>query len=145
MAVCWDPIYYQPVWTGRNTSHFFRLCYLERFVLVFIVKYVTARASKYYVVHDCLTRKLGDQCIGRGGANSCPQRSPDLSTFNFFIWSSVKNIVNDIPIDNDMELAARISVAVREIPSIFQNDSMFRMSMQRYFQECIATNARNSE
>lgn len=102
-------------------------------------------APKYYAVHDCLTRKLGDQCSGRGGAKSWPQRSPDLSPFNFFISSSIKNIVYDIPIDNDMELAARISVGVREIPSIFQNVSMFRMSMQRYFQECIATNARNFE
>ncbi|GFT67465.1 uncharacterized protein TNCV_2360751 [Trichonephila clavipes] len=61
--------------------------------------------------------------IGCGGPVPWPPRSPDLSSFDYFLWEHLKNLVYATPLDSDENLVSRISEAAahaHEIPSVFE-------------------------
>lgn len=96
-------------------------------------------------VRDHLDRTFPNTWIGRGGPVAWPPRSPDLSALDFFLWGEMKRLVYDTPVNSEMDLVARISIAaamIRETPGIFEN---VRQSMSRRCRACIHANGSNFE
>jgi hypothetical protein len=50
-------------------------------------------------VRQHLNQTFSDQRIGRGGPFSCPARSPDISTLDFWLWVHLKTLVYSEPIN----------------------------------------------
>lgn len=93
-------------------------------------------------VREYLNRTFGDRWIGRGGPVSWPPHSSDLSSINFCLWSTFKDIVYETPVACDMDLVARIAIAaakIRETAGFFEQ---VRQSMERRCQSCTITKGR---
>ena len=100
-------------------------------------QYEGAPAHFTNAVYAYLSRIFGGRWIGRRETFSCPVRSPDLSSIDFFVWGAMKAMVYETTVDSAMDLVARISVAaesIRKMPGIFQN---IRLSMKRRCELCI--------
>ncbi|GFY30388.1 uncharacterized protein TNCV_4066381 [Trichonephila clavipes] len=81
--------------------------------------------------------------IGCSGPVLQISRSPDLWSFDYFLWGFLKNVVSATPFDLDEDSVARISetdARVRETPGIFER---VRQSLHRRYQACIVTGGRN--
>ncbi|GBM63120.1 hypothetical protein AVEN_215625-1 [Araneus ventricosus] len=74
-------------------------------------------------VRSALDTKFTGRWISRGGRTHWTAHSPDLSSLDFFLWSNLKSLVYESPINSGKDLVARISVAagaVREMPGVFE-------------------------
>ncbi|GFW21597.1 uncharacterized protein TNCV_4281121 [Trichonephila clavipes] len=79
------------------------------------------------------------------GPVSWPERLPDLSCLDFFLWGHIKSLVYASPIDSDKALVARIAVVagdIREMPGVFAN---VRQSFRRRCEACILASGRSFE
>jgi len=55
------------------------------------------------------------QWIGRGGRIAWPQRSPDLTPLDFYLWGYMKQKVYAVVIESREQLLDRIDIAAEEI------------------------------
>ena len=71
------------------------------------------RAALYYavIVGEWLDEKFPGRWIGRHGSFDWPARSPDLTQYDFFLWSYLKDIVFKEPCTSIMQLQNRIQEA----------------------------------
>ncbi|GFV26044.1 transposable element Tcb1 transposase, partial [Trichonephila clavipes] len=72
-------------------------------------------------------------------------RSPDLFPQDFFLWGTMKSLVYDTPVNSEMDLEARISIAattIRETAGIFD---LVRQSMLHRCLACINAKSHNFE
>lgn len=96
-------------------------------------------------VREYLTATYGDRWIGRGGPRAWPPRSPDLTPLDFAVWGHLKSLVYETPVQNEMDLIARIVAAadnLRTMPGVFQR---MRISGRRRCGICIDHGGRNFE
>lgn len=80
--------------------------------------------------------------IGRGDPIAWPPRSSYLSCLDFFLWSYMKSLIYECPIESDMDLVAKIAIIagdIREMPGDFAN---VRQSLSRRCEACISTGER---
>ncbi|KAG8260294.1 hypothetical protein J6590_100220, partial [Homalodisca vitripennis] len=57
----------------------------------------------------------GDRWIGGGGPVSWPPWLPDLTPIDFYLWGHMKQLVYTTPIQNEMDLVARVVEAAAVI------------------------------
>ncbi|KAJ4440734.1 hypothetical protein ANN_08958 [Periplaneta americana] len=62
-----------------------------------------------------LDRRFPQHWIGRGGPFPWPHCFPDLFSLDFFVWSWLKALVYETPIETEEDLVVQIIVAVGEI------------------------------
>jgi hypothetical protein len=69
-----------------------------------------------------LNQTLVEQCIGRGGPDNWPARSPDLNPLDFRLWGHLNTMVHSAPINALEALQQRVENAcpgIRVKPGIF--------------------------
>lgn len=97
------------------------------------------------VVRNYLNRTFPNRWIGRGGPIRWPARSPDLTPLDFFLWGTMKQIVYSSPVENEMDLVARVAEAaaiIREDRTVFER---VRRSMIDRFRLCNRVEGRHFE
>lgn len=87
-------------------------------------------------VTDFLNATYRQKWIGRGGPVPWPPRSPDLTPIDFFIWGRMKDLVYSTPVDNEIELVARIAEASAILQEENDDFAHVRESMTRRFTLC---------
>lgn len=97
------------------------------------------------IVRDYLNNRYGQQWIGRGGPVAWPPRSPDLTPLDFFFWGQMKSLVYDTPVNDVMDLVARIEVAAATIQERFLNFNRLKRSMMNRYELCIEAAGQNFE
>lgn len=83
--------------------------------------------------------------IGRGGPIPWPPRSPDLNPLDFFVWGHISALVYHRPVNNVVELRARIDRAfddTRAMPGVFRRTNA---SFYRRIEGCIMANGAHFE
>ncbi|KAJ4436748.1 hypothetical protein ANN_16880 [Periplaneta americana] len=81
------------------------------------------RLKKTLSAINHLTATFGERLIPHGGLIAWPPRSPDLTSCEFFIWGSMKDMVYSTPIEDEHTLSQPIMAAAEVIqttPRIFQ-------------------------
>ncbi|GFX32802.1 uncharacterized protein TNCV_889401 [Trichonephila clavipes] len=74
-------------------------------------------------VHRPLKIAFEHQWVGRVGPIHCPDKLPDLSCMDFFVWDHKKSLVYERGISLVEDLIARIFVAtgrMRDMPGVFR-------------------------
>lgn len=97
------------------------------------------------IVQEFLNQTFEQRWIGRGGPTRWPPRSPDLTPIDFFLWGTMKQLVYSTPVQNEMDLVARIVEAAERIR---ENNPVFeaiRRSMINRFRLCNRVEGRNFE
>jgi hypothetical protein len=60
--------------------------------------------------------------VGRDGPIPWPQRSPDITPLDFFLWGYVKDIVYKVPVTSLDELKVRIFATIETVtPQMLEN------------------------
>ncbi|CAL1678200.1 unnamed protein product [Lasius platythorax] len=94
------------------------------------------------IVRNYLDREYNDRWIGRHGPVAWPPRSPDMTSFNFFLWGYIKNVYEHAPTTRE-DMMERIRVACRNI------SHAVLLKTVRHFQDrlglCIRVNGDNLE
>lgn len=88
------------------------------------------------IVVNHLNATYGQQWIGRGGPVPWPPRSPDLTPLDFFVWGRMKDLVYSSPVEDEIDLLARIIEAgarIQEEENVFPR---VRQSLSRRFTLC---------
>lgn len=96
-------------------------------------------------VRRYLDNVFPNKWIGRNGPVSWPARSPDMTPSDFFLWVHTKTLIYETPVETEMDLVARITVAAGQIaedPQLFEN---VRRSIRRRYQTCIDVGGRHFE
>jgi len=73
-------------------------------------------------VRRLLDRVFPEKWIGRGGPQTWPPRSPDLTPLDFFLWGHIKEYVYQTPVNDREELHMRIMEAFATVtPEMIRN------------------------
>jgi hypothetical protein len=86
-------------------------------------------------VRSYLNKTFGDEWMGRGGPNSWPPRSPDLTPLDFYLWGYVKSKVYATKPRDLKELKERITTTIQGIPQQHLHNVI--ASFQHRVQHCI--------
>lgn len=89
------------------------------------------------IVRGFLNANYRRRWIGRGGPVSWPPRSPDLNPLDFFLWGRMKTLVYETPVENEMDLVARIEAAAAAIQEELRGVNLLRRSLMSRFELCV--------
>lgn len=97
------------------------------------------------VVQEYLNNTFQNRWIGRGGPTQWPARSPDLTPLDFFLWGNMKRLVYSTPVENEMDLVARVVEAAAIIKDDVPCFERVQRSMIDRFRLCNRVEGRHFE
>jgi len=86
-----------------------------------------------------LKESFPNRWLGRGGPVAWPQRSPDLTPLDYYLWGHMKTLVYETKIDSREELRRRILAVAEHIRNHPDNIASATHSLLMRTENCIAT------
>lgn len=83
-------------------------------------------------IRNFFTWHFPERQFGRDGLIPWPPHSPDVASFDFFLWWCVEDIVNKIPVTSLDELKLKIVAAInlnRKMPDSTQRELKYRLDI----------------
>ena len=77
--------------------------------------------------------------LGRGGPVAWPQRSPDLTPLDYYLWGHMKTLVYETMVDSRAALRHRIFAVAERIHNHPDNTASATLSLLMQAENCIAT------
>ena len=90
-------------------------------------------------VREYLNESFPNRCLDRGGPVAWPQRSPDLTPLDYYLWGNMKTSVYETKVDSRAALRHRIFAATEHIRNHPDNIASASQSLVMHAENCIAT------
>ena len=90
-------------------------------------------------VREYLNESFPNRCLDRGGPVAWPQRSPDLTPLDYYLWGNMKTLVYETKVDSRAALRHRIFAAAEHIRNHLDNIASVTQSLLMGAANCVAT------
>jgi len=98
-------------------------------------------APPHYTRHvrEYLNESFPNHWLGHGGPVAWPQRSPDLTPLDYYVWGHMKTLVYETKVDSRAALRHHISAAAEHIRNHPNNIASATKSLLMHAENCTAT------